>query len=135
MVLYEPNPIYTPGVVDSRLTDKVLRGKDFTTKTYRDVPASVKKSVYQEYNMSPDATPCPCEVDHFISLELGGSNDIKNLWPQPYSGKWNAHDKDKLEDELGRLVKNGTLSGELARKEITDGWVASYIKRFGDKYK
>jgi hypothetical protein len=24
-----------------------------------------------------------CEVDHLIPLELGGSNDVKTLWPQP----------------------------------------------------
>ena len=25
------------------------------------------------------------EFDPFISLELGGANDFKNLWPEPYA--------------------------------------------------
>jgi hypothetical protein len=31
------------------------------------------------------------ELDHLIPLELGGSNDLRNLWPQPFEGEWNAH--------------------------------------------
>lgn len=44
--------------------------------------------------------PHGCEVDHLISLELGGANAIENLWPQPFDGKWNAHVKDRLELRL-----------------------------------
>jgi hypothetical protein len=41
-------------------------------------------------------------VDHLIPLELGGSNDIANLWPQSYVTVWNAHMKDRLENRLNR---------------------------------
>lgn len=132
---FQPNPQLTPGAVNPALTDDVLRSPGFTTKDYRDVPESIKKQVYAEYHMDPKKAPCPCEVDHFLSLEIGGSNDITNLWPQPYSGKWNAHDKDKLEDLLGANVRKGLMSGADARLEMTSGWVNSYIKHFGGKYK
>jgi hypothetical protein len=87
-----PDPNLTPGVIMSAVTKGEVCTPGYA-KSVRHVPESEKKQVYQEYNMQPHKSPCPCEVDHLISLELGGSNDIKNLWPQPYSGAWNAHIK------------------------------------------
>jgi hypothetical protein len=57
----------------------------------RNVSPEVKREVYRLYNVRPSTevrngkrVRLCCEVDHLISLELGGSNDIKNLWPQPH---------------------------------------------------
>jgi hypothetical protein len=48
---------------------------------HRHVTESMRDRVYTEYGRTrgPDC----CEVDHLIPLELGGSNDMKNLWPEP----------------------------------------------------
>jgi len=70
-------------------------------------------------------------VDHLISLELGGSNSIKNLWPEPYTGDLNAHVKDKLENKLHSLVCNGDIDLKTAQQEIATDWVAAYIKYIG----
>src|SRR5436190_15752044 len=43
----------------------------------RDVPISIKRQVYQNYGI-PSHRPGEFEVDHLISLELGGSNSIRN---------------------------------------------------------
>jgi hypothetical protein len=40
-------------------------------------------------------------IDHLIPLEIGGSNEIANLWPQPEK---EARIKDKLEATLHHLV-------------------------------
>lgn len=98
------------------------------SKSVRNVPQSEKKQVYHEYSMQPDKSPCPCEVDHLISLELGGSNDIKNLWPQPYTGKWNAHMKDRLENWLHKQVCKGDMSLQEAQEAIKGDWTKAYIK-------
>jgi len=48
------------------------------------------------------------EVDYLITPELGGADDIKNLWPQPFTAKnWSAYTKDDLEDRLHELVCSG----------------------------
>ncbi len=49
------------------------------------------------------------EVDHLISLELGGSNDIKNLWPEPLHDPAGngAVDKDAIENQLHDMVCSG----------------------------
>ena len=77
-------------------------------------------------------TPADYELDHLISLELGGHpTDERNLWMQPYEGKCNARDKDRLETRLKRLVCTGHITLHQAQHEIATDWVASYNKRIG----
>jgi 5-methylcytosine-specific restriction endonuclease McrA len=96
----------------------------------RNVPDAVKKQVYEEYGITSHK-PGEYEVDHLISLELGGSNSIKNLWPQSYSGNWNAHIKDKLENGLHKLVCSDKLDLKTAQREIAMDWIAAYYKYLG----
>ena len=72
------------------------------------------------------------EIDHLISLELGGSNSIRNLWPQSYiTQPLNAHIKDELENKLHALICSGQLPVEQAQQEIAQDWVAAYQKYIG----
>ena len=50
-----------------------------------------------------------------ISEMIGGSNDIKNLWPESYAEPNGAHTKDKLENRLHELVCNNTITLQAAR--------------------
>jgi hypothetical protein len=62
---------------------------------------------------------------------LGGSSDIRNLWPEPYASTlWNAHVKDALEDRLHEMVCNGTIDLHTAQREIASNWIAAYKKYF-----
>jgi hypothetical protein len=93
----------------------------------------VKQKVYAEYGIAIHQ-PKEYEVDHLISLELGGSNDISNLWPQSYvTSPWNAHVKDKLENKLHALVCSGQLDLKTAQQEISHDWVAAYKKYLPDQ--
>ncbi len=98
------------------------------SKKVRDVPDSVKRKVYDEYNVQ--YVPKGYEVDHLISLELGGSNSIRNLWPESYSIQWNARVKDALENRMHKLVCDGTISLETAQKQISTDWIAAYKQYF-----
>src|SRR6266566_1403060 len=50
------------------------------------------------------------EEDHLIPLAVGGSpRSPKNLWPEPYKGKFGARVKDKLERFLQDRVGDGTV--------------------------
>lgn len=68
------------------------------------------------------------EIDHFVPLELGGSNDISNLWPESYVMPWGAHIKDEVEDRLKALVCAGTLTLAEAQTAIRTDWIAAYHK-------
>jgi hypothetical protein len=118
----------TPGAV--RTTDKAMICTQ-KTPAIRNVTASTKKKVYALYGITRKTGWCKakgCEVDHLISLELGGSNDAKNLWPEPYAGKWNAHVKDKLENRLHAMICKGSITVDAAQQEISHDWITAYKK-------
>jgi len=125
----KPDPKLTPGVADPTATVKKICTSGYTA-TVRNVPASVKKQVFAEYHIDP--TSDKFEVDHLISLELGGSNDIKNLWPQSYTTQpLNAHRKDVLENKLHSLICSKQITIKNAQKAISVDWVNAYNKYIG----
>jgi len=124
-----PNPSLTPG--DALAVSK----DDVCTPGYshkvRNVTAEEKRQVYAEYGITSHA-PGEYEVDHLISLEIGGSNSIKNLWPQSYrTHPWNAHVKDKLEDRLHAMVCDGQINLQEAQRAIAQDWISEYKSVFG----
>ena len=48
--------------------------------------------------MSPGFYGRTIEIDHIIPLELGGSNDIANLFPEPGAGAAGFREKVRLEN-------------------------------------
>jgi hypothetical protein len=126
---YLPNKTLTPGdTLDITREDICTPG--YSSKV-RNVPAAVKKQAYAEYGITSHK-PREYEVDHLISLELGGSNSLKNLWPESYSGEWNAHVKDKLENDLHRRICKGEVDLKDAQREIATDWIAAYKKYLGE---
>lgn len=127
----KPNPKLTPGVADSSATIEKICTPGYTT-TVRNVPESVKKQVFAEYGIDP--TSDKFEVDHLISLELGGSNDIKNLWPQSYTTQpLNAHRKDVLENKLHDMICFKQITIKEAQKAISTDWIKAYNKFINNK--
>lgn len=124
-----PNPVLTPG--DVLTSDPAIICVPGYTQTVRDVPQSLKEKVYKLYGISSRA-PKEYEVDHLISLQLGGSNSIKNLWPESYiTEPLNAHVKDKLETRLHSLACKGKITFLQAQKMIATDWVGAYQKYIG----
>jgi len=95
----------------------------------RDVSDTEKADVYARYDVA--WVPYAHEVDHLISLELGGSNVIRNLWPEPYAGRWGARTKDILENRLHELVCEGRLALATAQRQEARDWVAAYRRYVG----
>lgn len=124
-----PSRTLTPGdTLDVTADDICTVGY---TKTVRNVPASLKVKVYESYGILSHL-PKEYEVDHLISLELGGSNSIRNLWPESYlTSPWNAHVKDRLENFLHKRVCDGKMDLKQAQDEIATDWISAYKKYFG----
>ena len=122
-----PDPNLTPGLADPALTKEVICDPHWHTAMVRNVSDQTKDEVYASYGMSRDKEPCPCEVDHLVPLETGGSNDKKNLWPQSYTTQpWNAHVKDKLENQLHDDVCAGKMPLAAAQWAIAKNWIKLY---------
>jgi len=125
----QPTPIVpdqqlTPGnTFDVTAEDLCVPGY---TKKVRNVPAEMKREVYEEYGVTSHGSG-DYEVDHLIPLELGGSNSIKNLWPESHRTlPWNAQVKDRLEGKLHELVCSGQLDLKTAQEAIAADWIGAY---------
>jgi hypothetical protein len=122
-----PDPALTPGAVLTTNAARVcVRGY---SANLRDVPQSEKDAVYARYGVAD--VPYKHEVDHLVSLEVGGSNAIRNLWPEPYAGRWGARTKDVLEDRLHELVCDGRLGLRSAQRIEAADWVLAYRRYVG----
>jgi hypothetical protein len=95
------------------------------SKSVRNVSTKTKNAVFAEYGITSHPTGA-YEVDHLISLELGGSNDIKNLFPEAAEPKPGFQEKDKVENYLHSQVCKGTISLATAQKQIATNWLAVY---------
>ena len=130
-----PDPKLTPGVPDIMAGKDVICVKRYTqglrsdgTKV-RKVTNELKARIFKIYGIDPKSDHY--EIDHLIPLELGGTNDEKNLWPQSYtSSPWNAHKKDNLENRMHTLVCKGQITLEQAQMEISGDWVKTYQRYF-----
>ena len=57
----------------------------------------MRDEVFREYGIA-DGERNKYEIDHLVPVELGGANNIKNLWPEPFDGEWGSAIKDRLEN-------------------------------------
>lgn len=122
-----PNHALTPGVAfPVGLARICVPGY---ASSVRDVTDAEKTAVYARYHVA--WVPYQHEVDHLISLEIGGSNAIQNLWPEPYAGRWGARTKDVLENRLHDLVCAGDLPLVAAQHQEASDWVAAYLRYVG----
>ncbi|HEY5235345.1 MAG TPA: HNH endonuclease signature motif containing protein [Rhabdochlamydiaceae bacterium] len=136
-----PDKTLTPGVV--RVVSKEELCRVGSTKDARKVTQANKNEVFRRYGMIKGKfNPGDYEIDHFISLELGGANDLNNLWSQPYcktgndplkTGCWGAREKDFIETALHRQICKNKISIEQAQQIIKTDWVAEYKKIKGLK--
>src|SRR5690242_15785821 len=67
-----PDRRSSPSAYYRKLTRRVLCSAGFRTGPIRNVPVSVKHQVEAAYGMKPRAYGSTLEIDHIISLELGG---------------------------------------------------------------
>jgi len=108
--------------------------RDFCTPGYskkvRDVSQSLKEKIYRQYGIRSRKNG-EYSIDHLIPLQMGGSNSIKNLWPQSYKTQpWNGHTKNALGTRLRDKICAGELDMKTAQRDIATDWIAAYKKYF-----
>jgi hypothetical protein len=123
-----PDPQLTPGATLPVTMRDVCT--DRAVDTERSVPSFLALQVFAAYGIHQPQSGA-YEIDYLITPALGGSDDIRNFWPQPYGTTiWNAHIKDALEDRLHGLVCAGQLDLTKAQQDISRDWVSAYKKYF-----
>lgn len=123
-----PRPDLTPGAAKTLLAVDVCALP--AGESDPAVPGELARLTFSRYGMK-EPKPGQYEVDYLISPSLGGAEDVRNLWPQPYNkGPWNARVKDALEDYLRREVCAGRMELQTAQAAIAQDWIAAYRKYF-----
>jgi len=118
-----PDPRCTPGSVDPAVTQADI-GSTICRSGYTEgVRPPESQTSHAKYDVAYPAYRIPDrdtgELDHLVSLELGGSNDITNLWPEvgPL-----PNPKDKVENALHRAVCDGRVRLAAAQRAIAINW-------------
>jgi Putative zinc-finger len=133
-----PSASFERGIVpDRRLTPGATREvsvRDVCSMAHEqvivDVPTSLRREILHEYGIV-DGRAADYEIDFLIAPGLGGTEDVRNLWPEPYTTPtWNAQVKDNLEERLHELVCSGQVNLSTAQRDIATDWIAAYKKYF-----
>ena len=125
-----PDAGCTPGARYSRVGKAQVCRPGYASSV-RHVTESTKDAVYAAYGISRHFNGADGEVDHLVSLELGGSNIRANLFPEAATPRPGSHEKDRLENRLHAEVCSGAITLRRAQLLIARDWVAAYRARFG----
>lgn len=133
-----PDPACTPGAVNTAVTQANLQSTicSYGYTTSGRPPESMTEPAKYE---SMDAYGSPgsasqYEYDHLVPLELGGSSDERNLWPEPNTGSPSQFDstdsygingKDGAEDRLKAAVCSGEIALVSAQAAIALNWTTA----------
>jgi hypothetical protein len=125
----KPKARLTPGETRPITLDQVCRSSKAEVVS-SGIPPETRRAVFASYGIRP-ARVDEFEIDYLITPDLGGAASIRNLWPQPYSARWNARVKDELEQRLHDLVCDGRLDLRTAQRDLATDWIGAYKKYFG----
>jgi hypothetical protein len=125
-----PDHRCTPGARFQYATKATVCRSGYS-KQVRNVTQAIKNAIYAAYGISTHFNGQTGEVDHLVSLELGGSNSRANLFPEAASPPPGSHEKDRLENRLHTEVCAGQTTLAKAQRLIAGDWVAAYHARFG----
>lgn len=125
-----PDPTCTPGATNSAVMQSNIQQTICVagyTKTIRSQePTSYFENLKIEQMGNYQFTDSirNHEEDHLISLELGGSNSVYNLWPEPHA---TPNEKDSVENFLHKEVCAGIIPLATAQKEISTNWYQVFL--------
>ena len=127
-----PDPTCTPGAVQAGVTQVSIasticrHGWTATVRAPEAETGKVKKAAMLAYGL-PVSGSKTTELDHFVPLELGGANDVRNLWPEPSDepGHGVANTKDKVENDLNAAVCRGQVPLAAAQRAIAADWTTA----------
>jgi hypothetical protein len=122
-----PDPTCTPGTLNPAVSQATIAAtvcKPGWTSTVRPPPSvtgTLKTQLDTAYSL-PATTEG--ELDHLVSLELGGApSDPANLWVEP--GKI-PNPKDAVENQLHGAVCAGLIPLATAQKTIASDWTTAF---------
>jgi hypothetical protein len=127
-----PDPRCTPGVVSERVsqaniaTTICVSGYTTSVRPAASITTPLKRRTAAVYGLVYE--PQVQEYDHLIPLELGGANDVRNLWTEPPTSAGQTttlNGKDQVENRLKDAVCAGRISLTDAQRRIATDWTTA----------
>ena len=119
-----PDSACTPGAIISSATAAQICVSGYSS-TVRNVPQATKEQVYAAYGIVT-RSPGQYEMDHLVSLELGGSNEPSNLWPEAADPRPGFHEKDQVENYLHDQLCTNKMTLQQVQSAIATNWLDIY---------
>ncbi|HWB34050.1 MAG TPA: HNH endonuclease [Candidatus Paceibacterota bacterium] len=120
-----PDPRCTPGAVFAEASTSDICTPGYS-RSVRNVSVKTKRQIYAAYGIDYPQPTGSYEADHLIPLELGGSNDTANLFPEAAKPTPGFHEKDLVENYLHDEVCAGVIGLAAAQEQIARDWLAVY---------
>jgi hypothetical protein len=120
----------TPGIVASTDVSEVcgrIEGVTYSERHRKERHDKYRIMLAYGYDISRSRD---YELNHRVPLALGGADIVANLWPEPWGGQMNAHDKDHLEDWAWRSV---CLARTLSLRDAQEMFFGDWREPF-DRY-
>ncbi len=111
-----PNKHLTPGTVATANAGDVCR-PFYGRRHPRMLSSMVKHAVYLRYF---GRYRRGYRIDHLIPRELGGADDVRNLWPQPRDQSFM---KDRIENRAHGVVCKGHRDLRTVQRAMAKDWV------------
>ncbi len=130
-----PDRKCTPGSIDSAVTQSTLEtticragGYTASVRPPSSITAKAKRGSMLAYGFT---NPRLYEYDHLISLSLGGSSNVANLWPEQNiggSGGFIQNAKDRVEMKLHNKVCAHQITLKAAQEADATNWTTAEQK-------
>jgi hypothetical protein len=125
-----PDAACTPGAVDPGVTQAnihqtiCVHGYTATVRPPQSDTGPAKHESLGDYGLSYQPTT---EYDHLVPLELGGTNAVSNLWPEPNASAARGFNnpKDQVENTLAAAVCDGRVPLAAAQHAIAADWTTA----------
>jgi hypothetical protein len=121
-----PDPGCTPGAIDPAVTQADIGTTICVsgyTKTVRPPEAQTEAFKFHvAYPVYGIPAGGKTELDHLVSLELGGANDASNLWPETPP---TPNPKDSVENALHAAVCAHKVTLAAAQLAIAGNWITA----------
>jgi len=131
-----PDPICAPGAADPAVTQAnvgtTICVSGYTTKVRPPVSYTnpIKQDLIRRYGLS--GSLADYELDHLVPLEVGGApRSVRNLWPESWTKRPSAREKDRLENLLHTRICNGTIALADAQRMFEQNWVQAWQQLVG----
>lgn len=130
-----PDRQCTPGAASNAVTQANIHSticvSGYTHKVRPPVSETgpVKIASMRAYGESASSSSAT-ELDHLVALEIGGSNDVSNLWPEPsdIAGAGFRNKKDQVENGLHAAVCAGKITLTAAQSWIASDWTTALAR-------